>query len=688
MINLRQRGALVLIAFAAFLAPLLGGQLGLDPVSLAPGTWLIGALGGFDAPLGSHFIIVIPIYAALIVCLFRRFIQLPTTGVGAPLSIFFGLTVISVAVASHRWQSLVSSIEWLTYAFAFMAAVAAAGRKKGPTLIISTLAVSTSVLALKALQEFGETRAAMFAGWNNPNALAGMLLIGFFCCLGLAMSDTKESMVAGLASVLIGFAILLTSSQGALLALLGSLVLFSILGILWAPKKRAWLGRALAVAVLVGGLSTALKLSQPTQAPSAISAGNASTAVQSVGFRKLLFSTAVDLVRANPVGYGSGGFRFVSAKPGKVTGTVFAHNNLLQAAVDVSPVGAVAFLIAGVVWLTCLFKRAKRLPPETAGLRAGVVCAVSAVFAHGMVDSTLSYFGIGISFFLLIGVGLLLANDSVAPEAVPKFARMMAVVMLIIVASCQFIIVRGEALKNNAKFAIEKQDLDSARSIVSQAVSWAPADGVAHWLSAMVSPPQQRMASLRRSAELCPLPRTFRAIARLEAETGNLGNALSALDNALIWDPNNLPALYQKMELLRAQGSEPAAVEVAQKMVQIESSSYFTVRSLPELVPLETYRARAFMASKQSQRTERISLLLPALEGYLDYARQTVPKVKDFAKAGLPGFGGESVQDAKTALEEGLAVAVQLAADGSLDPDTSKAQGVFTEALAGLRDFK
>jgi len=689
MTNLRQQPALVLVALAVFLAPLLGGQLGLDPIALAPGSWLAGALGGLEAPLGSHFLISIPAFIALAICLSRRVLQLPTTSVGGPLAAYFGLTVLSIAVSTHRWQSLVVALEWLTYAVVFIAVVASVGRKFGPTLILGSMALGGSILAMKALQEFAQTRAAMFAGWNNPNALAAMLLIGFFCCLGLSISAKSSPALPALGAVIIGFAILLTSSQGALLAFIGALVLFFVCGLVWGNDRKSWFTRSGIVALLVVGLSFGLQASQSRSAGNAPAvAGNDTTAVQSVGFRKALFSTSFSLIKVNPVGYGAGGFRFVSAKPGQVTGTVLAHNNVLQAAVDTSPASALALVIAGLVWVARMFRGAKALPQEQAGLRAGVLCAVAAVFAHGMVDSTFSYFGVGFTFFALVGLGLLLASDSVAPEAVPKLARATFLTLLVLVTASQVVVVRGEALKNNAQFGLETQNAEVAIASANAATSWTPTDGLAWWQLAQVSSPESRLSAIQTAAKLCPQPRFFRAIAREETALGKPGNAISALDEALLWDPNNLPALAQKMELLRSGGSEDRAVDVAKRLIEVESTPYFTIRSLPELVPLETYRARVFLASKAKERSQRLELLTPALKGYEAYAKSTLPKIRDFAKAGLTGFGGESVPDAIRAMQEGLSILTQLRKDGYSPADLEEGQRALTEGLAGLEELK
>jgi hypothetical protein len=88
-------------------------------------------------------------------------------------------------------------------------------------------------------------------------------------------------------------------------------------------------------------------------------------------------------------------------------------------------------------------------------------------------------------------------------------------------------------------------------------------------------------------------------------------------------------------------------------MVEVESTPYFQIRSLPEIVSLETFVARAFLASRLTGDA-KAEMLLPAVKGYAEYAAVTVPKVVEFAKAQMDGgFGGITLADAKENLDFG-----------------------------------
>jgi hypothetical protein len=138
----------------------------------------------------------------------------------------------------------------------------------------------------------------------------------------------------------------------------------------------------------------------------------------------------------------------------------------------------------------------------------------------------------------------------------------------------------------------------------------------------------------------------------LEAE-GDLMGAERELNASLELDPNNLFSLMRLLEVRKKRDPESAS-EVARRLVAVEDTTYFKIRSLPELVPTETFEARLFLAEKLTGEA-RSAMLRPAAEGYASFARQTVPQILTFAKAGLDGsYGGLTKEAGIGKLKDGL----------------------------------
>jgi tetratricopeptide (TPR) repeat protein len=121
-----------------------------------------------------------------------------------------------------------------------------------------------------------------------------------------------------------------------------------------------------------------------------------------------------------------------------------------------------------------------------------------------------------------------------------------------------------------------------------------------------------------------PTTRYLRAYAAAALREGRPREALAALDNALRRDPNNLSTLEAKYKALAATGDLNSAVTAAKALVAVEDTGYFRVRGVPELVPLETYDARVFLADHAPSHAEKIPLLKGAVEGYRSYFVRTV----------------------------------------------------------------
>ncbi|MDR3689148.1 MAG: O-antigen ligase family protein [Fimbriimonas sp.] len=700
---------LILLALAAFLTPLIGGQIATDAMAFDPGgNALFSAISGaLETPILSHSILALLCSASLAIMLFqRKILQVPNNWVSGALLILFSVILASVGYSEFKGTSIAVAIEWLAYGVAFFSVVAACGRQRGPLIIAAALFAGCVLLALLGIREYGQNKAIdpthrIFPQWVGPNAMAAMLLIGLF--LGMALAIQSERLIALAVSagcVAIGIALFLTQSKGAILSLGVCLILNAVLLVVWVPRKQLGkaFGTAAAIIVCIGALAAAMSM-RPTGKPGSSSGTplgrieNTSTNMeQSVGFRSLLWKSAVKLIEQDPVGSGIGTFQFESARPGLVTQTHLAHQAYLQLAEEVSPFALLVFACAVGYWTRLLFKGGANLASNQSVLRAGVACAVGAVLVHSLVDSDLSYFGIGLAMFMLMGLGMLLSTDAVAPEYLPPVLRRTSMVAVCIFSLFFSYLGYVEAGRAQVRGLISARQYDEAKQRLESLRSMAPWDADAISLSAqMTSDPKERMQFAKDASDMAPSPRNLRSLARVQEETGHLADATSTLQRVLLRDPNNMPALKLLADVQAKGGFEDEARKTLQRMVQTEQTSYFKVRSLPELVVTDTYEARLVLSKFEKDPQKIVDLLQTAVDGYREYAKLTMPNVLRFMEAGGGmDYGGESPDRAKAKMTDASQAAKDLAAayralgKPELAAEADAAGKVFAGALDSL----
>ncbi|MGV3616995.1 MAG: O-antigen ligase family protein [Fimbriimonas sp.] len=668
---------LVLLTVSIFLAPLIGGQVSLDASGFPSPLAIL--LGGAETPLLTHAFLTLPIVFAFALLLRRQVVQVPNATMATTLLLFFGLLAATGLLSAFRLTSIATTAEWLAYALAFLTAVGATGRKLGPLTIATASFAGCVLLAMRGLLEYGEMKAIdptwrIFAGWVNPNATAAMLLVGFF--LGLAVlalaKDRLAVLMSGLGVALIGLGIVLTQSKGALLVLFVALLVFG-LAVLSTGKSEArgtTVKRTLSAVAVLALLAFAIQM---RSAPPAGTGGTTSgisrvtqagaTSEQSAGFRTLLWKGALAMARKNPAGYGIGTYRFESGRSGLHTQTFYTHNAFLQLATEGSFVLPLLFFIAGGLWIRLAFRGWSKLPADRRILQAGVFSAVSAVVGHSLIDSDLYYFGVGLTFFVLLGVGLLLSADAVAPEFAPKPVRGIGTVGGFAVVFVLLYVGVAEFQRAEARGRISMRDAQGAAAALASARSMVPFDGEAWYLTAQIAPTDsERREAAERAASLAPTTRNIRLFARQLAAENRIPEAITQLQFALVRDPNNLPTLAQLAEFQGLVGNVQETEATLKRLVAVEQTSYFKIRSLPELVPTETYLARIQLARNATGKA-KVDLLQPAIDGFSEYLAKTIPMVKRMAAADPPSdFGGENRAKAEEKLARAAEGARELAA--------------------------
>jgi O-antigen ligase len=654
---------ILLLALSAFLAPLIGGYVVTETGTAVGGGWLHSPIGSPDAPILNHALISLPMIVGYVLLLLRTTsVQVPTTRLAIAMLGFFAVVGASVAISEFRGYSLVAFLQWTMYGIAFFAAVAIAGRRDGPVWIAGAVATGCSAVAARGLLEYAAIKAVVpqhriFGGWMNPNALAAILLVGLILALGLMLARRDLlRLLFGAFAVLIGLALLLTQSKGGLLAWGVGLVAFAVPAILWSRRGER-LQRAAAVGVVlivIAGLGMLLAAQQQATPddPAALARITATdTQEQSAGFRRLLWQGAGRLVAERPIGYGIGTYPFESARSGLHTPTQMTHNAFLQLTVEAGPLALVFLLAAGAMWTLQMFRAARRWPSDLNALRAGIFGAVVAVAAHSFIDSDLYYFGIGFCFFLLLGLGLLVGADAVAPEFVSVSARALSIAAVVTFGAALLAFGNADLIRTRLRLAIQEGDGARASAAAAGLMRAAPMLPDGPYFAARLEPdPSRRRDLFERAVELGPTARNLRALAREQERAGDSAVAVTTLSRALQRDPHSLLTLRESMEMYARLGDVGRAEEMARRLIAVEETTYFQIRALPELVPTQTFEARLFLAERTGDDREQAWLLREAVEGYVLYARRTVGFLLSLgvAEVELPG---ESLPIARERLE-------------------------------------
>ena len=679
----------LLLAIAVFLAPVLGGHVSTDARPLFEG--LLGEiLGGGALPLTARLLLAFFPLAALGLALKNRVIQIPNIKL---LALLTGLLLVlagTVAITEFRSPAFREWQTWLIYASSFLAAIAIGGRNKNIRLFLASMGAGTAVVALKGIGEYASMMAKeptyrIFADWNNPNAVASMFVLGTLVLLGLGAAEQGGNRwLAFVGSALTTLALVLTQSKGGYLAFAVGFVAFIAFQLAFRQGKRI----AVPALSIIVGVALAFGLAQVAQAQSqggqalARIAESGSTVEQSQGFRTNLWKSALTLSQQHPMGTGVGTFRFYSAKPGLTDQTVFAHQTFLQTLAE-GGILALALLAGFAVFWFYLVLRGSRVQPDaTLSLKAGVLAAIVGFGAHGFVESNLSFFGTGLCFFILLGLGLQLSTDGSSPEAMPGNVRgTVAVVLCAIPFLLAAVAAMGEVQKATFRTAMENRDAQLIAELADSLPSSTFNDPESLYLASFspeyASDTEQtkaeRLELLDRAVQGMPTPMFLRAAARQAIAAGESEQAIAYLDRVNDFDPSNLPAGELRIEILDELGRTEQAKQAAQDLVAMEQSVAYQVRAIPEVIPTPTFDARIYLASQTNDPAERARLLQEAVDGYVRYKEVTYAKLQGIKKQiqdANPGvtvedeqaiFATENLAEAKQKLGKALEAANRLA---------------------------
>jgi tetratricopeptide (TPR) repeat protein len=408
--------------------------------------------------------------------------------------------------------------------------------------------------------------------------------------------------------------------------------------------------------------------------------GEAST--QSAGFRKQLWLSAIDLSIERPYGWGLGTFQFESTRPGRVTQTVLAHQGYLQLAAEASwlaPLTLIGFLVSVV------FKGGKgaaQLPAQSKIILCSSFGALGVLLAHNAIDSDLYINNLGMFVFMLCGAVCASSADSQSPEVIFRIPKMAVAGAVALFMPLSLSIGFGEMYRAQARGALARSDAATATELAKSSLGISLADGYAHSILARAT---GSLEEAKLAASLAPSPKNHRAVALMQLRAGDYQAAKSSYKRALQRDPQNFPALLGLMNAGVQYGIEEDAVAAANRLIEAEKSTYFTVTSQAEIIPIGSYQARLYLASLNPPN--KAELLVEAVKGFIRYRDTTVPMAsRQFAVNPNANVGGEDKSAMIDTLNKAARAAKDLATlqprDFGFDPAAEATR--FEEAAAGL----
>ncbi len=678
---------LLLLLLALFAAAVIGGHFSF---MAQPGAGFGNALlGGSESPLTTRLILGLLICGGLAYNLLsNRAVTIPRQSVGLMLPLAVLIIGFAVAGSEFKVASFDAWLHWVVYACVFFLAVACVGRRHGPKMALTAIVIGAALISLIGIRDYleifrVEPTYRIFSRWHQPNALAGLLCAALPLSLALIVQVARkqEKLLYGVGAVLIAFGLVLTQSKGGYLA-----AGVGVLGMLGA--MTAWKGGKKVLTALVPLAVAALMGFALTKAPAGEGAGalarvggQAAEATQSQAFRINLWKSAAELVQKKPLGWGPGTFGEESARPGLVMPTETAHQAYLQLAFEGGIISLLLVLGMAVFWVIEIFRGARKLSTDQNVLRAGTFGCLLAVGAHGLVESSFAYIGIGIILFAVLGIGLNLSTDGSRPELMPKGFRFGLVLLLCAIPLLLLSLSSSsEMARSNLITAVVNSDQAALETSLKQAES--SRDGELIYLSSRYTrDPARQKTALLRAVTNAPSIKHHRALAAVHAAEGQPGQTVSVLEQGLVRDPNNLAALEMLYLAQEELGDQEKAIETARRLVAVEQTPYFQVRALAEFVPVQTFKARLWLASLGLDRTENLS---KAVEGLLDFRRTTVPQVILYASQDL-AYSGIDRDEAVEILNQGLSAAELLISTEGADPSLgSAAVNEFSDALAEL----
>jgi O-antigen ligase len=597
----------------------------------------------------------------------RRELGLPGGAIGLLMAIFAGLCLLSTVTSVSIHATLRELLNVFTYLLIFLLIVDMKEDRRGISLVLACLVVSSLVVSAVGLREYLLSYRTAGSNWRvfstffNPDFFAGFLSLILPIILVWFLSSTSLSIstVTACAGLLAIGSLLLTGSRfGALAGLLGIVVCLALAGVSGCIKRpqKIRLLILLVPAILAAGVMAAPLLHKLS------AAHGVSAEMYSLQFRLYAWKGAMHIALAHPIfGTGLGTFELVFLKYAQVGFTKLAHNSYLQISAEAGPLAALSLLLLLCIalWRGIAALLRRQIPNEVgsakdcsfqwhpdAGLLAcGLAGGAVASMARNLVDSDWYVTAIGISFWIVLGALVSLScphpiSKTEHPISAARGRRLSPASYAVVFMLAGLVLVTalfglaGAVCQSNGDALMAENDLPGGIESYREAATIDPLDPDTHLTLAKAysvmgqglsdkSYEQQAENELEKARDLAHTSgKVYYRLAKALTSEGKIDRAIETLNEGLTYDPHSPQLLNSLADLYELSHRHQDALSTYRKMAQIEDSPYENIRAVPEVVePLYIF-ARAALGRDLDSKGDKAGALVQyerALDRLKDY---------------------------------------------------------------------
>ncbi|MGC8843278.1 MAG: O-antigen ligase family protein, partial [bacterium] len=516
--------------------------------------------------------------------------------------------------------------------------------------VLFALSLSSGFIALYGIVEYFRARFIMgdptwriFSTFINPNILGGFLATTILPTFVLYLISRKGEIILGLLLIAQLFALFLTGSRGGFVALAGASI-FLLIVMIRLKTYATFLKKGIPLLLffsLLAYLSGSLKpLSRR------VAGGGTIEAAQSGAFRTLLWKSSMEMIKAKPLGWGSGTFELVYPRFAIGGFSRTAHNSYLQFASELGIQGLLALLSFLFLLAYHIHKRHPQLPQNEAFLLGSLLSGIFASALHSLVDYDWQIIA---NFFLLFLLsGLSASQIGLKGKRIQKGFALFPLILLLLTADL--------ALSNHYLEAGKKALRDDpwrAEECFKLSLQLAPFKGEARWylgLIRMEKNKEEGLKLMRESLAQHPYPPNFYQLGKTFISLGRKQEAELWFRKTLEVDPHSLPAYVALGELLKKEGKMVEAKKIFQRILEIEKSPY------EETKPIAFFKEPAYPIAKlelakmilRENKKEAQKLLEEAERQFMEYLstyrqwKEVIERFTYVSEQEIDGYLGET----------------------------------------------
>jgi len=601
---------------------------GLDPLvelpvltALTLGPWLAGADTDVAGPVLDAWLGLALTGCAAAMVARRRAFRPVRTGQAAAIALWLLLAALATVRTRDIGYSIADLARVVAAAACFVIPLAAAADDRRPVALrLAVAAVAGAVIAagsgvtqwLRNVAVFGAMDWRTFGTFQNPNALAGFLVLTapVAAALALAQRERAGRMLGWFVTLLLAGTVPLTHSRTGI----GALVVAAFVLVLLALPGSA--GRRLAVAGACAVGLTAVMFAIPTLRERFVSSF---TDNHSLMFRVYCWKAAAAAVSDRPLlGWGPGTYSIAHLAAAQVGYTTHAHNDLLHVAAECGVPAALAVAATFAIAI-----RAAGARGTGSLLTYGAAAGLVALLFHGLMDTDLNIRPtLWTAMALIAGVQLAHGErcgrpagrhpDSSGRPAGRPYGYLTAGLGLFacVVGVCA---TTSGALGRQAQEAERSGILTYAASQYRRAYAWYPFDATPLRKAAVCdgSAVRDPMASFAPALHRNPWRvQNYRVLGDLLTVQGRYAEARAAYDGGLEIAPLFTALIVGRAACAQALGDTDGAAADMRLLASLEDAPYGRYKAIPEMASLEFLYPPAALAELEPGASDPEAVLV------------------------------------------------------------------------------